>query len=1228
MNTNKTVDKNIYCGQTNQFSLTKTVGFGLNPVFGTKNAIKKYSVIEDGKEKAEQYEQAKEIMDKAHKFFIDSILNQYNKDWLPLFNAYVKQNEKKASTAVIKAFKKMLDEYKKEIAKAFKSSEYYEQLTPANLIKMVENDTFSLVNYTKDEKKTLLFFKNFATFFSKYQSNRKDIYENTKNGTISVPNRLLDDNFPIYVSNILLFEQLSDDLKEECILALKPFEQRFDVKAEDFFNVERGNGFSSFLTQKGIEIYNTLIGGYNEKDNVKIRGLNEICNEAYTQKRLEDPVKFIRLKKQVLSDKEPTSVLPEKFEDSFEVMRYIDEYGEKLLKTFDALYDEVFEAGKTANLNRIFVNKKALHSLSYILYKNADELNEVLAEAKIKSSQKHYSVETLNDTTCYNILEEVMFALKKNFEDVVRLKKNVDAINRTEKVSDYTDVKAYLDQIQICEKTLKIIAAVDHPSRDVVFYDTFDRLYKVFRENIDLYNKTRNFVTKKPFSTDKFKLTFSHYNTLGGWDKGAIHKNLGILFLKDDEYYLGIVNKQFPINIDGQEQPFANAYKKVDIDYCSDANKTLPRCFIMSKQFKAPADIVAGYTAGKHKSLSELFDLDFCHKLINYYKECLKEHPTLKRFQYKFSPTEDYSCMEDFYKEVDLQSYKMHFSYVDENVLKKATESGQLFLFRIYNKDLNGKSKGNPDLTTLYWKALFTEENRENCVFKLSGGAEVFFRDKSLENICIHKKGSTLINKVDKNGEPIPPKEYNLVRLESHHTDIETLRKKYPNYTFKVCPYDIMKDRRYGKPSYHFHVPIEINYCKEKSSKASLKSFNRCILEKLQDNKEFNLMGIDRAEHNLLSVVVINQKGEILLQENLNIINNFNYQHKLTQVEENRQEQRKSWNTIEKIKDVKKGYLSGAVKHIIDLMFEYNAVLVMANLDQEFKHSRSFIDKQIYQHFEKAILRKLAFLCFKNKADDEEGSIRKGYQLTLEQDDLTKIYNLKQNGFVFYVSPAYTERIDPTTGFVNMFPKKSLQYKNRKLAREFIEKFKSISYDKKLGFKFVFRYCDFDTKRKDFKEKWTIYTGDFIRHIWKRTQNGEYVRQEIDITKEMKELFQLHDIDLTKEDLRQQILDNETPEMYQSFLYLFRKTVDFKYVGEDTYYIASPVLNDEGTFFNNLNTVPDKYPQDSDKNAAYHIALHGLRYLNRVENGEIKKDEPNKQQFNWLRFVREKEYLK
>lgn len=107
--------------------------------------------------------------------------------------------------------------------------------------------------------------------------------------------------------------------------------------------------------------------------------------------------------------------------------------------------------------------------------------------------------------------------------------------------------------------------------------------------------------------------------------------------------------------------------------------------------YKPSAYILEGYKQNKHLKSSKDFDITFCHDLIDYFKNCIAIHPEWKNFGFDFSDTSTYEDISGFYREVELQGYKIDWTYISEKDIDLLQEKGQLYLFQIYNKDFPRK---------------------------------------------------------------------------------------------------------------------------------------------------------------------------------------------------------------------------------------------------------------------------------------------------------------------------------------------------------------------------------------------------------------------------------------------------------------------------------------------------------------------------------------------------------
>ena len=108
------------------------------------------------------------------------------------------------------------------------------------------------------------------------------------------------------------------------------------------------------------------------------------------------------------------------------------------------------------------------------------------------------------------------------------------------------------------------------------------------------------------------------------------------------------------------------------------------------------------------------------------------------------------------------------------------------------------------------------------------------------------------------------------------------------------------------------------------------------------------------------------------------------YHSLLYKKERGRNIQRKSWKTIENIKELKQGYMSQVIHKLVQLMLKYDAVLVLEDLNKGMKNSRKKFEKQVYDKFETMLINKLSYIVDKQVSDKKaEGGLLNAYQLAM-----------------------------------------------------------------------------------------------------------------------------------------------------------------------------------------------------------------------------------------------------
>lgn len=1002
-----------------------------------------------------------------------------------------------------------------------------------------------------------------------------------------------------------------------------------------------------------------------------------------------------------------------------------DKFEEKSKEDDKSIFEnccELFEFPSEENLHEIFINRKDINNFSRILTGDwawlqsrmnlyADEKFTTKAEKIrwIKSldeegenkSKGFYTLAELNDVLKYssdtvsstNIRitdyferryryyyeketgnfvpgeEVIALSIKEMCDDILSKRKVMEASFKNsemgilqEDLETVSRIKDYLESLQDLLHRIKPLKV--HGVGDSSFYSSFDSVYNALQEVISVYNKTRNYLTKKVAIPEKYKLNFDNPTLADGWDLNKEQANTSILLRKNGMFYLGIMNpKDKPKFAEKYEVGNEDCYEKMVYKLLPGPNKMLPKVFFSTKgkeTFNPPQEILEGYDEGKHKK-GDTFNIDFCHQLIDWFKYAINQHEDWKKFDFKFSDTKNYKDISDFYREVTEQGYKLSFTNIPVSEIDSMVSAGKLYLFQIYNKDFSPESKGTPNMHTLYWKNLFSEENLKNVCLKLNGEAELFYRPVGIKNPIKHEKGSYLVNKITQEGNSIPEDIYeniyknangfkdkngNLIELSIEAVEYQKLHTVIK----KQAKHDIVKDKHYTESKFLFHVPITINF---KASGNSY-SLNENVRRFLKNNPEVNIIGLDRGERHLIYLSLINQKGEILEQFSFNtieqnredgIVRKIDYHQKLNQREKERDKARKSWQTIGKIAELKEGYLSAVIHKLAQLMIKYNAIIVMEDLNFGFKRGRFHVEKQVYQKFEHMLIDKLNYLVFKDRGLTDAGGVLNGLQLASQFESFQKLG--KQSGVLFYIPAGYTSKIDPKTGFVNMFNFKDLTNVHKK--RKFFSKFDSIHFDTETdSFVFTFDYKNFDGKAKEemFISSWSVYSREKRIVYYSKSQSYE----DVFVSEKLKSLFQKMNINYTCEnnlldsilEIGADLKEGEKPsedvaKFWDGLLYNFKLILQMRNSNARTTedYIISPVKSKDGTFFDSReeNEKGNKVilPKDADANGAYHIALKGLSLLKRFDAAEekaLKKFDMKISNKDWFEFVQDKSYTK
>lgn len=1285
----------------------KTLRNELRPTPVTMKHIKQKKIITEDEYKAQQSLELKRIADGYYRDYITHKLNDINNlDFRNLFEA-IEEKYKKNDKDNRDKLNLMEASKRKEIEKMLSADDNFKSMFEAKLITQLL-PVYVEQNYIGEDKEkaleTIALFKGFTTYFTDYFNIRKNMFKEN-GGASSICYRIVNVNASIFYDNLKTFMCIKEKAETEIALIEEELTELLDswrlehIFSEDYYN--------ELLAQKGIDYYNQICGDVNKH-------MNLYCQQ---NKLKANVFKMTKLQKQIMGISEKAFEIPSMYQNDEEVYAAFNGFISRLeeVKLIDRL-GNILQNSNIYDTAKIYINARYYTNVSSYVYggwgviesaierywyntiagkgqskakkiEKAKKDNKFMSVKELDSIVSDYEPDYFNASNMDDDNSGRAFSghgVLGYFNKMSKLLANMSLHTITydsgdsliENKETALNIKKDLDDIMSIYHWLQTFIIDEVVEKDNAFYAELEDIYYELENVVTLYDRIRNYVTRKPYSTQKFKLNFASPTLASGWSRSKEFDNNAIILLRNNKYYIAIFNvnnKPDKQIIKGsEEQRLSTDYKKMVYNLLPGPNKMLPWVFIKSntgkRDYIPSSYILEGYEKNRHIKSSGNFDINYCHDLIDYYKACINKHPEWKNYGFKFKETTQYNDIGQFYKDVEKQGYSISWAYISEADINRLDEEGKIYLFEIYNKDLSSHSTGKDNLHTMYLKNIFSEDNLKNICIELNGNAELFYRKSSMKRNITHKKDTVLVNKtyINEAGVRVSLTDEDYIKVYNYYNndyviDVEKDKKLVEileRIGHRKNPIDIIKDKRYTEDKYFLHLPITINYGVDDEN------INAKMIEYIAKHNNINVIGIDRGERNLIYISVINNKGNIIEQKSFNLVNNYDYKNKLKNMEKTRDNARKNWQEIGKIKDVKNGYLSGVISKIARMVVDYNAIIVMEDLNRGFKRGRFKVERQVYQKFENMLISKLNYLVFKEKKADENGGILKGYQLTYLPKSALQIG--KQCGCIFYVPAAYTSKIDPATGFINIFDFKKYSGSaiNAKVKdkKEFLMSMNSIRYVnegsaeyEKIGhrqlFAFSFDYNNFKTYNVSIPvNEWTTYTyGERIKKLYK---DGRWSGSEVlNLTEDLIELMEQYGIEYKDgHDIREDISHMDETRNADFICNLFEK---FKYTvqlrnskseaeGDDYDRLVSPVLNSHNGFFDSSNykeneksedIIDDKQimPKDADANGAYCIALKGLYEINKIKENwsddkKLKESELYIGVTEWLDYIQNRRF--
>lgn len=1230
-----------YNNLTNIYSLAKTLRFELRPKYKTLEHLP--AIVQSGKELSQHAEKFKAITNRVIATVIEDCLQKasLSPEKLQIVFDLAFRDRNQITDKEKKELSVARESLKAEIDQSLKCSAR-DQIFTGNLAQFVLDNYPKLVG---DDKASVEAFLKLKGYLSDYLENRKNVFDRRTNET-SVAYRTIEENLTTFLANILQLRRFLDSIARRSEFE-DQLTQAFDkLEAQDgLTRLLTVDQFNSALSQTGIESYNLLISGKTLASGEKLQGVNELIN-LYLQQHPEEKLKKVKLKKlykQIMAETDSQSFVLEIISDDEALKSQILDFSTylrsliserpifKLIQNLATLSPE--------NQSQIFFSNKNLNTISHLTFGDFGKIKHQLTEKFISSQTKiTKSVLEKYQKQDYYSLAEILTALETpeeqkqlldalaslfNFssenefiKEITQLETelNTELSQKTTRIASdqnlVAKIKTLLDLYKEFQFRLSLYLINDENLKlESGFYFQIDDFYSEVKAIIPLYNKVRNYLTKKPYSDEKIKLNFNNGDLLKGWSKSKEKDCFGTFFVRDNKFYIGIIDKETRDKeylFDKSEVDIStqgSIYQKMELFFLSSPIRDFPKKYFSDKwqaKFPAPTALLEKYQYYREANHKEAYRVDrnYQLELIKFYQDQVAKDPDWQVYNFDFKSPESYISVEDFLDQISKQSYKMAFKAIPESYIKQLVADGKLYFFELYSKDFSDFSKGRPNLHTIYLKAIFDQINAKsyNYLYKISGFAEIFYRPASLELKITHPKHQ-------------PIKKKNPLHLGNENS---------------VFEYDLIKDYRYTQDKFFLHLPIELN----RTASGNDYTLNHEVNTVVYQREHNYILGIDRGERHLIYLVLIDDTGKIILQKTLNtIVNRYtknnqtssistDYHQLLDQKQSDRLKSRQDWQSIENIKELKSGYLSHVINEIMEIIVKYQPIIMFENLNSGFKNSRVKIEKQVYQKFEKALIDKLNYLIRKDRGQEELGGTYRALQLT---KPYSVKYHGRQNGIIYYIPASYTSNVDPTTGFM---PFIYTRYENLAKSKTLFETFDQIAYEQETDL-FCFT-ADYRKFRKDSKlwqqSVWHIYSyGDRIDTY--KDEHHHWQSRELNLTTEFKQLFSEFKIDFHS-NLKEQIISQTEVKFFQRLIHLLRLTLQLRnsQAGTEIDYIISPIKNNTGQFFDSRHAT-EALPKNADANGAYNIARKGLIVVNNIKSGIDEKKICDISNQSWFEFL-------
>ena len=695
----------------------KTLRNELRPTPLTMKHIKQKGIITEDEYKTQQSLELKRIADGYYRDYITHKLNDTNNlDFRNLFEAIEEKYKKNDKDNRDKL--DLVEKSKRgEIAKLLSADDNFKSMFEAKLITQLL-PVYVEQNYIGEDKEkaleTIALFKGFTTYFTDYFNIRKNMFKEN-GGASSICYRIVNVNASIFYDNLKTFMCIKEKAETEIALIEEELTELLDswrlehIFSEDYYN--------ELLAQKGIDYYNQICGDVNKH-------MNLYCQQ---NKLKANVFKMTKLQKQIMGISEKAFEIPPMYQNDEEVYAAFNGFISRLeeVKLIDRL-GNVLQNSNIYDTAKIYINARCYTNVSSYVYggwgviesaierywyntiagkgqskakkiEKAKKDNKFMSVKELDSIVSDYEPDYFNASNMDDDNSGRAFSghgVLGYFNKMSKLLANMSLHTITydsgdsliENKETALNIKKDLDDIMSIYHWLQTFIIDEVVEKDNAFYAELEDIYYELENVVTLYDRIRNYVTRKPYSTQKFKLNFASPTLASGWSRSKEFDNNAIILLRNNKYYIAIFNvnnKPDKQIIKGsEEQRLSTDYKKMVYNLLPGPNKMLPWVFIKSntgkRDYNPSSYILEGYEKNRHIKSSGNFDINYCHDLIDYYKACINKHPEWKNYGFKFKETTQYNDIGQFYKDVEKQGYSISWAYISEADINRLDEEGKI----------------------------------------------------------------------------------------------------------------------------------------------------------------------------------------------------------------------------------------------------------------------------------------------------------------------------------------------------------------------------------------------------------------------------------------------------------------------------------------------------------------------------------------------------------------------